>query len=137
MNRGIMIAELSNYKGKSLNKYLALHFDLHDLIQKMKLNNALKNGEPMAKILLNNRYRQVILTLLQASTEIDSFQGNDSVAFQLIEGKLNFSTRKESVLLEKGQILILNENIKYRLISKKETAFIITLINNASELCKN
>jgi len=137
MKKGKMITELSYIKDYRSFNALVLNFDLPVLINKMKRENASKNGEPLAKVLLNSHYKQILLAILHESTEIDSFQENDSVSFQLVEGKLKFRTRKESVLLEKGQILVLNENVKYRLISNEETVFIITLTNNASKLYKN
>jgi quercetin dioxygenase-like cupin family protein len=68
-----------------------------------------------------------MLTALHKGTEIDSFQANDSITFQIIEGKLKFHTRRESVILEKGQSLTLHEKIKYSLLTKEETIYLLTI----------
>lgn len=77
-----------------------------------------------------------MLTALHDGTEIQSFQSNDSITFQIIEGKLMFHTRKESVTLDKGQLLTLHENIKYSLTSK-ETVLLLTIASGALQLSKN
>jgi hypothetical protein len=105
-------------------------FDLPAIIEKMKNSHTWLTGELNAMILLKSRYRQIVLTALHEGTEIDSFQSNDSVTFQIIEGKLMFHTSRESVTLKKGQLLTLHEKIKYSLKSREETIFLLTIANS-------
>ena len=88
-------------------------------------------------ILLNSRDKQLLLTALHEGTEIESFQSNDSITFQIIEGKLSFHTRKESVTLDTGQLLTLREKIRYRLTSREETVFLLTIANGTSRQTTN
>jgi hypothetical protein len=124
-------------KDNSLSNDSQLCFDFPVLINKMKLELASKNGEPKTKILLNNHEKQIMLTVLHESTEINSFQGNDSISIQVIEGKLKFHTRKGSVTIEKGQILKLYESIKYSYESVEKTVFILIIGNRPIKPCKN
>ncbi len=106
----------------------SLHaFDLPALIENMKLSHTWIKGELNATILLKRPDKKIVLTAIHEGTEIRSFQSNDSTTFQIIEGKLKFRTRKESVTLDKGQFLTLHDNIKYRLTSKEETVFLLTI----------
>ena len=102
-------------------------FDLPTLIENMKNSSAWAEGELNAMILFKRPEKQIVLTALHEGTKIDSFQANDSVTFQIIEGKLKFHTTKESVTLKRGQLLALHENIKYSLTSRKETVFLLTI----------
>jgi quercetin dioxygenase-like cupin family protein len=102
-------------------------FDLPALIDKMKHSSAWVRGELNAMILLKSLDKQIVLTALQEGTEINSFQANNSVTFQIIEGMIRFHTRKESVNLEKGQLLTLDEKIKYSLTTSEETVFLMTI----------
>jgi quercetin dioxygenase-like cupin family protein len=102
-------------------------FDLPALINNMKHSQTWARGELNAMILLKSREKQIVLTALHEGTEINSFQANDSITFQIIEGQLKFHTRKESVTLEKGQLLTVHENIKYSLTSWQETVFLLTI----------
>jgi quercetin dioxygenase-like cupin family protein len=106
-------------------------FDLPILIEKMKQSQSWEKGELNAMILLKSPDKQIVLTALHEGTEINSFQSNDSITFQIIEGQLMFHTRKESVTLEKGQLLTVHENIKYRLTSWEETVFLLTIATDS------
>lgn len=112
-------------------------YDLPVLIEKMKHSHTWAKGELNAMILLNSPDKQIVLTALHEGTEINSFQSNDSVTFQIIEGKLMFQTRKESVTIDKGQLLTLRENINYRLTTMEETVFLLTIANGTLHQAKN
>jgi quercetin dioxygenase-like cupin family protein len=112
----------------SLNSSL-LTFDLPTLIEKMELSHTWAQGELNAMILLKSPDKHIVLNALHEGTEIKFHQSNDSITFQIIEGKLKFHIRKESVTLEKGQLLTLQENIKYSLTTKEETVFLLTIAN--------
>jgi hypothetical protein len=104
-------------------------FDLPTLIENIKHNRTWAEGDLTAMILMNSPDKQILLTALHEKTEIDSFQANDSITLQIIEGKLKFHTRKESVTLKKGQILTLHDNIEYSLKTMVETVFLLTIAN--------
>jgi quercetin dioxygenase-like cupin family protein len=102
-------------------------FDLLTLIEKMKHEHTWEKGELNVKILLKNPQKQIVLTALHEGSKIRSFQSNDSVTFQIMEGKLNLHTRKESIDLDKGQLLTLDENMKYSLTTDEKTVFLLTI----------
>jgi quercetin dioxygenase-like cupin family protein len=106
-----------------------LAFDLPSLIDKMKKSYTWANGELNAMILLKSPEKQIILTAMHEGTEISSFQSNDSVTLQIIEGKLRFHHGKDTITLYKGQLMTLNDNIKYRLTTEEETVFLLTISN--------
>ena len=103
-------------------------FDLPTLIEKMKRENTWDKGGLNAKILMNKPNKQIVLTVLHKGTEINSFQSNDSITIQVIEGELKFHTQNESITLEKDQMLTLQENIDYSLTTKAETVLLFTII---------
>jgi hypothetical protein len=93
----------------------------------MKHSETWANGELNALILLKSPEKQIILTAMHEGTEIESFQSNDSITFQIIEGRLKFHLRKDTVTLNEGQLMTLDENINYRLSSQVETVFLLTI----------
>lgn len=115
---------------RSLNVSLRT-FDLPILIAKMKRSPVWVNGDLNTTILLKSPNKQIVLTLLHEGTEIESFQSNGSITFQIIEGKLKFQTQRESVTLDKGCLLTLYENIKYSLTTREETVFLLTIAGGA------
>ena len=112
-------------------------FDLPTLIEKMKQSQSWAKGELNAMILLKNPDKQIVLTALHEGTEIQSFQSNDSITFQIIEGKVKLHTPKESVLLDQGQLLTLHENIKYSLTTNEESVLLLTIANNTLQPAGN
>jgi quercetin dioxygenase-like cupin family protein len=112
-------------------------FDLPTLVAKMKHSNSWLKGELNAMILLNSPGKQILLTALHKGTEICSFQSNDSITLQILEGKLRFHTRKESVTLDEGQLLTLHENIKYSLTNREDTVFLLTIAKDIFQQSEN
>jgi quercetin dioxygenase-like cupin family protein len=121
---------------RSLNASM-LTFDLPALIDKMKQSQSWANGELNAMVLLKSPDKQIVLTALHEGTEIKSFQSNDLITFQIIEGKVKFHTRRESVTVDKGQLLTLHENIKYSLTTKEESVFLLTIANETLQRAEN
>jgi hypothetical protein len=111
--------------------------NLPDLIQKMKISDAWTNGELNALILVKNDNTQIVLTAIHEGTEITSFQSNDSITFQIIEGKLMFHSRKESLALDKGHLMTLHENVGYSLSTEEETVFLSTIASSVLETIEN
>ena len=111
--------------------------DLPNLIAKMKKQRRWAKGKLNAMILLKTPDKQIVLATLHEGTEIDSFHSNDSITFQIIEGKLMFNTREKSVMIDKGQFLTLYENIKYSLTADEDTVLLMTIANGGLQLSVN
>jgi quercetin dioxygenase-like cupin family protein len=112
-------------------------FDLPSLIATMKESYSWANGELNSLILLKSPDEQILLTAMHEGTEIESFQSNDSVTFQIIEGKLKFHILKDSITIKKDQLMTLKEHIKYRLTSLEETIFLLTISNGITGAAGN
>lgn len=109
-------------------------FDLPILIEEMKHSYSWMEGELNAMILLNKPNKQIVLTSFQKGIKIKSFQSNDSITFQTVEGKLKLHTHERLVVLEKGQHLALNENIGYSLTTDEKTVFLTTIASSTIQL---
>jgi quercetin dioxygenase-like cupin family protein len=130
----VNIPHIKNYRSSACT---LLAFDLPSLIATMKQSYTWANGELNALILLKSPEKQIILTAMHEGTEIKSFQSNDSITVQIIEGRLRFHVRKDIVTLNEGQLMTLDENIKYCLTTQEETIFLLTISNNISKNAVN
>jgi len=108
----------------------SLRHDLPDIIRNMKLSNAWARGDLNSMILVKNTDRNVMLVALHEGTEIVSYQSNDSITFQIIEGKMEFYTRKTSAAIGMGQVLTLNDKVKYRLTASEETVMLLSIVKD-------
>jgi quercetin dioxygenase-like cupin family protein len=101
--------------------------DLSVLIANLKNEQKWGNGELKSAILLRSPAKKIVLTVLHKGTEISSFQSDDSVTIQVIEGKLKLKYRNKDFNLSKGEILIMNERVKYVIDSVEDSAFLMIL----------
>ena len=124
-------------KDKRARKFTNYMFDLPGLIDNMKHSHSWAKGELISMILHNKPDKQVLLTALHERTEVDSFQSKDSISLQIIEGKLVFHYLRESVILNKGQILTLHENVEYGMTALEETVFLLTISNGTLKMAEN
>ena len=131
-NTKLLVNRNNSSAGQSL-----LIFDFPTLIEEMKHKNTWTNGDLDTIILVKTPTKQIVLAAMHEGTEIKSFQSNESINFQIIEGKMKVHTRKESVNLNKGQLLTLQEKIKYRLTTDEETVLLLTITSCAVQLSEN
>ncbi len=103
--------------------------NLVDLINNMKSSLVASSKKLKSIILVNRSDNKTLITALLNKTEISSFQSDDSITIQLLEGKLRLHTRKESVILDKGNFITITEKVKYQLTSLEETVFLLTIAN--------
>jgi len=109
-------------------------FDLPGLVEKMKLRETWAVGDNNEMILLKSPGKQIVLTAFHKGIKIKSLQTNDSITFQILEGRIKLRTRKEEVTLEKGQLVALHENTEFSLTTKQETVLLLTIANGAMDL---
>ncbi|MRR22055.1 hypothetical protein EG830_03630 [bacterium] len=105
----------------------SLRQDLPGLIRNMKLSHTWAKGDLNAMILLKDNKKNIVLVALHEGTEVVSYQSNNSITFQIIEGSLEFNTQKTSASLGMGQVLTLNDKVKYRLTASKETVLLLSI----------
>jgi quercetin dioxygenase-like cupin family protein len=104
-------------------------FDLPAIIEDLRHGQNWMSGEISTVLLLNSPSIKVLLTLLHEGTEVISYQDNESIKFQVLEGSLIIHLRNESIVLHEGELLTLDENIKYSFDTIEETAFLLTLVS--------
>jgi quercetin dioxygenase-like cupin family protein len=107
-----------------------MNFDIPSLIETLKQDPSWSRRELSTMVLLKSPVKNIVLTLLPAGIEIRSVQLNDTITYQILEGKLKFQIRNESVVLCKGELLKLNEKTKYQFDSLEESAFLLTSENS-------
>jgi hypothetical protein len=107
-----------------------LHPDIKTLIRKIKHSRAWAKGDQNAMFRVKHFGKQVVLAALHAGTDILSYQANDSITFQIVEGSLRFNSRKASATLAMGQVLTLNGRVKYRLTTSEETVLLLSITKN-------
>jgi quercetin dioxygenase-like cupin family protein len=104
---------------------------LSALIDHLKHEGTWKKGELNSVILQKSPVKKVMLTVMHEETEVMSYQANDSITFQVLEGKLLLHIDNKSFTLKKGEVFTLGENIQYSFDSVEETALLLTLVSGS------
>ena len=115
------------YYNYNSNQFSA--FDIPGIIESLKKEQNWTRGELNFAILLKSPSVQVLLTIVHGGTEIVSYQANDSATYQVLKGSLILHIKNESIVLCEGELLTIDEKIKYSFDSIEETAFLLTLVS--------
>ena len=111
--------------------------DLPALIASLKRSYTWTKGEISTVILLKSPEKKIILAAIHEGTEIESFQSNDSVMYQIIEGRLQFHNGEDTVTLDKGQLMTFDEKSEYTITILEETVILITISDSISKASFN
>src|ERR1700730_3009220 len=95
--------ELSLHAPDRLLDAPLLSFDLPKAIEKLKEEESWKRGERNAITLMKSDFMRIVLIALHEQSEINFRQSGNMISVQLLEGKVNFQTKKQSVILKKGR----------------------------------
>ena len=117
--------------------YPSKSYNLPVLIESMKRSQSWAKGDLKNLILLNSPEKQIVLTALHEKTEVESFQESDSISFQIIEGRMRFSTGQESLLLKVGQLLTLRDKVKYSFTTDEDTVLLLTILNYTASVTES
>jgi quercetin dioxygenase-like cupin family protein len=130
LKKGKMYREKSMFITESAmyNEKRALNSsDLSVLIANLKNEETWEQGELKSAVLLRSPSKKIILTVLHKGTEISSFQSDDSVTVQVIEGNLKLNYENKIFNLRKGEIMIIKDRAKYKIDSVEDSAFLMIL----------
>jgi quercetin dioxygenase-like cupin family protein len=70
---------------------------------------------------------RIVLIGLHEGAEMTRHTADGIISLQVLEGRLQFTTDKRSVEVNKGQMLTLHEDIPHSVLAIKETFFLLTL----------
>jgi quercetin dioxygenase-like cupin family protein len=87
------------------------------------------NKDLYSKVLLSQSEKQVVLTTVNAGTEIEFFQSIKTITIKIISGKVKVRSRKELITLGKGQLIKLFENKSYQMTAYEKTVFLLTTVD--------
>jgi quercetin dioxygenase-like cupin family protein len=105
--------------------------DLGVMISHLKQEPSWEKGDLKSAVLLKSPSKKILLTVLHEGTVISSFQSDDSITFQVIEGMMNLRFRNETFTLNKGEVLIMKEKLKYEIDTLQDSALLMILASGS------
>ncbi|TDG34965.1 hypothetical protein EZJ43_16110 [Pedobacter changchengzhani] len=104
--------------------------DLNEFIEQIKSEATWKDSDRNSVTIFKSETMRIVLMGLHEHAELKSHKANGVISVQVIAGKINFVVGEESLLLEKGQMVALHENILHHVIAVEESFFLLTLAMN-------
>lgn len=72
----------------------------------------------------------IVLIGLHAEAELKPHITKGHITVQVLKGEIKFTAEQQTVSLEKGQMISLQENIPHSVLAIKESLFLLTMMIN-------
>lgn len=72
----------------------------------------------------------IVLLGLHANAELKTHTVKGHISVQVLDGEIKFTAEQQTVSLQKGQMICLQENIPHSVLAIKESFFLLTMVNN-------
>ncbi|MBK9631158.1 MAG: cupin domain-containing protein [Saprospiraceae bacterium] len=105
-----------------------VEMNLPEIIKQIKSEATWTNSDRNSVTLYKSETMRIVLLGLQKNAELKVHKSNGAISVQVLEGKINFTTEQENVLLDKGQMIALQENILHGVRAVTESFFLLTLV---------
>jgi quercetin dioxygenase-like cupin family protein len=108
-----------------------VEMNLENFINQLKSEKAWKESDRNAVTIFKSETMRIVLLGFHENAILKEHKANGKISVQVIEGKINFSTEQDNVVLEKGQMIALQDNIVHKVVALKESFFLLTLAMNS------
>ncbi len=104
-----------------------VEMDLNKFIDQIKSETAWKDSDHNSITIFKSETMRIVLMGLHENAELKPHKANGIISVQVLEGKINFIAEQQSSLIEKGQMIALQENITHSVIALTDSFFLLTL----------
>jgi len=107
-----------------------VEMNLYEFIEQIKNETTWKDSDRNSITIFKSDTMRIVLMGLHKNAALKSHKANGVISVQVLEGKINFITEQQSSLMEKGQMIALQENINHSVIALTKSFFLLTLSLN-------
>lgn len=104
-----------------------VEMNLNEFIRQLKTETTWAESHRNSVTIFKSDTLRIVLIGLHENAELTPHKANGVISVQVLEGKLSFSTEQQNTILEKGQMVALQENITHSIKALTETCFLLTL----------
>lgn len=102
--------------------------NFYKYIDQLKEGTTWANGKQSTVSIFKSEAMRIVLIGLPANAEIQPHKANGVISVQVLEGKIQFITEKQNVLIQKGQMIVLQEKIMHSVRALTDSFFLLTLV---------
>ncbi len=117
--------------GRMLDSSL-VEMDLYQFIEQVRSETKWNESDRNSITIFKSDAMRIVLMGLHKKASLKSHKANGVISVQVLEGKINFETDRQQVILEPGQMIALHENIMHSVDALEESFFLLTLSLNKS-----
>lgn len=107
-----------------------VELNLNEFIDQLKNETTWADSDRNSVTIFKSETMRIVLMGLHQNAELIPHKANGVISVQVLEGKIKFDTEEKSSLIEKGQMIALQENISHSVIALTESFFLLTLAMN-------
>ncbi|MHA4812240.1 cupin domain-containing protein [Flavitalea flava] len=104
-----------------------LVFDFGELVNKLKIEDAWKNGDRNALTLLKSSELRIVLIVLKTKSELNFHPSGNLLSVQILTGSAKLFTAKKTVMLKTIGLLTLHDEAQHSLIALEESVILLTM----------
>ncbi|TVR81347.1 MAG: hypothetical protein EA412_03185 [Chitinophagaceae bacterium] len=117
-------------EGNRLLNAPLVEMNLQNFIDQIKNEATWKESDHNAVTIFKSDTLRIVIIGLHENAELKPHKANGVISVQVLEGKIHFISGKQKLILEKGQMIALQENITHSVVALKESFFLLTLSIN-------
>ena len=119
--------ETQNSNGDRILNAPLVEMNLNAFIEQIKSETNWINSDRNSVILFKSETMRIVLIGLHEKSELKPHKASGVISVQVLEGKIEFAAEQQNTLLEKGQMIALQENITHSVKALAESFFLLTL----------
>jgi quercetin dioxygenase-like cupin family protein len=104
-----------------------VEMNVNKFIDQIKNETTWKDSDHNSVTIFKSETMRIVLMGLHENAELKPHKANGVISVQVLEGKIDFIAEQQHSLMEKGQIIALQENITHSVIAITESFFLLTL----------
>ena len=107
-----------------------VEMNLNKFIEQIKSESTWTDSDRNSVTLFKSDTLRIVLLGLHENAQLKPHKANGVISVQVLEGKILFSTEQQEAVMEKGDMLALQENVTHSVKAVKESFFLLTLSMN-------
>jgi len=107
-----------------------IEIDLNKFIVELKQETTWADSDRNSITVFKSYNTTIVLIGVHANAELKTHIAKGHISIQILEGEIQFTAEQQTVSLEKGQMIYLQENIPHSVLAIKESFFLLTMMIN-------
>ena len=107
-----------------------VEIDLNKFIAQLKQETTWADSDRNSITVFKSDNMTIVLIGMHANAELNTHVAKGHINVQVLEGDIKFTAEEQTVSMEKGQMVSLQENIPHSVLAIKESFFLLTMMIN-------